>query len=482
MNKTIKRLAAGTALFAAVGLAYYLGASSASTQEGSTIETAMSAEPRILYWRAPMDPNERYDKPGKSRMGMDLIPVYADTPGATTDEVGIVKIDPAALQRINYATAPVTVERLNPLIRTTGRFVMDETGRTSIALKVEGWVQELHVNFDGAIVHEGQPVLDLYSPALVATQEEYLLALSNLDRLRGTAAESDAERLVDAARRRLQYWDVTQEQIERLERTRTVTPTLTFYAPHAGEVMHLNVAEGQRVPEGHRLMDVVDISRVWLIADLYEEDLSRVTVGTEARIEVRSDPGREYTGVVDHIYHMMNDELRTARARIVLPGRHGGPLKPGMFATAHLEAVGTEPTLVIPENALIRTGERNLVIVSLGGGRFRPQLVEPGLSAQGKVQILDGVEEGDLVVVNAQFLIDSEASLTGVVASMSHHGMPGMDRAPPAEAAPGMESMKGMKGMEDMESMEDTSGMHDMPGMEGMHDMPGMKPAEGTKK
>jgi RND family efflux transporter MFP subunit len=268
------------------------------------------------------------------------------------------------------------------------------------------------------MVQKGQPVLELYSPTLVATQEEFLVALENLDRLRGTDSEAGARRLVDATRRRLEFWDVSESQIQKISESTIAMPNLTFHAPHAGEVMHLNVAEGQYVPAGYRLMDVVDVSKIWLIVDINEEDLSRISVGSRARIEVRSEPGRQFDGKVDYIYHMMNDELRTARARIVLPGRHGGPLKPGMYATAHLDASENPPELIIPESALIRTGDRNLAIVSLGSGRFRLQPVTPGLSAKGLIQILTGLKPGDQVVVNAQFLIDSEASLTGVIASM----------------------------------------------------------------
>jgi len=295
---------------------------------------------------------------------------------------------------------------------------MDETGRTTVSLKIDGWVQKLHVNFDGAMVRKGQPLLDLYSPALVATQEEYLLALENLRRLDGTEAEPDAQRLLDATLRRLVYWEVSDDQIRELTETGVVKSELTFSAPHSGEVMDLMVSDGQYIPAGQQIMDVVDVSKIWLIVDVYEEDLGRVSVGTQARIEVRSEPGRSYVGEVDYMYHMMNSELRTARARIVLPGKHDGPLKPGMFATAYLEAPETDPEVVVPEDALIRTGERDLVIVSLGSGRFRPQPVTVGVSAAGRIQILSGLMAGEQVVTNAQFLIDSEAKLTSFIASM----------------------------------------------------------------
>ena len=334
-------------------------------------------------------------------------------------ENNVLNLDPVTLQKINVRTAPVAIEPLSRAIRTTGRFEMDEQGIHTVSLKIDGWVERLYADFDGAIVQKGQPLLELYSPKLVTTQEEYLLALKNVRRLSGGAAESDARHLLDAARRRLAYWDLSEDQIRRLEETGVPERTLTFYAPAPGEVMRRNVAEGQHIMAGQALMDIVDISRIWLIVDVYEQDLAWVKVGTRARIELPAQPDQVFTGQVDYIYHMMNSELRTARARIVLPGRHGGPLKPGMYATAYLEGQARGPAPVVPEGAVIRTGQRELVLVALGGGRFRPQLVKAGYASDGKVQILSGLEEGEQVVTSAQFLLDSEAQLRGVIASMA---------------------------------------------------------------
>lgn len=336
----------------------------------------------------------------------------------TAFESNVLELDPVTLQKINVRTAPVAVEPLSRAIRTTGRFEMDEQAIHTVSLKIDGWVEKLYADFNGAIVQQGQPLLELYSPKLVTTQEEYLLALKNVRRLSGGTAESDARHLLDAARRRLAYWDLSEDQIRRLEETGVPERTLTFYAPAPGEVMRRNVAEGQHIIAGQALMDIVDISTVWLIVDVYEQDLPWVKVGTKARVELPAQPDQTFTGQIDYVYHMMNSELRVARARIVLPGRHGGPLKPGMYATAYLEGRARGPSLVVPEGAVIRTGQRELVIVALTGGRFRPQLVKAGYASGGKVQILSGLQEGEHVVTSAQFLIDSEAQLRGVIASM----------------------------------------------------------------
>lgn len=337
-------------------------------------------------------------------------------------ENNVLALDPATLQKINVGTAEVNIESLGRVVRSTGRFEMDESARQSITLKVDGWIEKLYTDFDGIIVHEGEPLLDLYSPALVTTQEEYLLALRNAERMRESAGEAGANRLLEAARRRLAFWDLTNEQIDQLEEQGEPQRTLTFFAPLSGEVMHKAVDEGQYVEAGQTLMKIVDISKVWLIVDVYEQDLPWVRVGTKARIELPSQPGQVFSGEVDYIYHMMNSELRTARARIVLPGRHGGPLKPGMYATAYLEGGGKEATPVVPENAVIRTGQREIVIVALGEGRFRPQEVNVGYASDGKAQILSGLERGERVVTSAQFLLDSEAQLRGVVAALAEEG------------------------------------------------------------
>ncbi len=397
-----------------------------------------SAEGRqILYWRAPMDPNETYDRPGKSRMGMDLVPVYADEGGASSE--GVVAIDPVTLQNIGVRTTPVTVEALERAMRTTGRFEMNEQGAYTVSLKVGGWVEQLFVDYEGAIVRKGQPLLALYSPELVSTQEEYLLALRNARRLTEGPAAEDARRLLEAARRRLAYWDLTEAQIQHLEASGTPQRTLTFYAPASGEMMNKHVVEGQQVAAGQALMDLVDISKIWLIADVYEQDLGWVKTGTAARIELPYQPGQTWQGRVEHIYYMLDPESRTARARIVLPGGKQTPFKPGMYATVYLEGTQTAPAAVVPEEAVLRTGEEDVVIVSLGGGRFQPRTVRTGIQADGKVQILEGLQEGDLVVTSAQFLIDSEARLKGALGAMTgghDHGaqaaqsMPGMPMTP----------------------------------------------------
>ncbi len=362
-------------------------------------------------------------------MAGDTVTTVAETPAANFSQEEISHQDRSGdrpvlqtgvdlLQKINVQTEEAVFGSLDRKIRTTGQFAMDEQGTHSVALKIDGWVEKLYVDFDGAMVQKGQPILELYSPGLITSQEEYLLALRSAERLGGTSSESDARHLVDAARRRLEYWDLSAEQIRHLEEINAPSRTLTFYAPASGEVMNKSVTSGQFIKAGQSLFNIVDVSKIWLIVDVYEQDVPWVKIGTDAVIELPSQPGQRFHGKVDYVFHMMNNELRTARARIVLPGRHGGPFKPGMFATATLEIAATSPTIVVPENALIRTGQREMVLVALGDGKFMPKYVVAGYSADNKTQILEGLEKGDEVVTRAQFLIDSEAQIRGVISAI----------------------------------------------------------------
>jgi len=395
----------------------------------------LMAEEQVQRYTCGMHPHIVSDEPGFCPIcGMALTPIRETTSGD-----GIVQIDPVTLQNIGVRTASVVVAPLTRTIRTTGRFEMDEQGAYTATLKVAGWIEKLYVNYEGAIVRKGQPLLELYSPDLVSTQEEYLLALKNAERmaastLSGTA--DDVQRLVKAARRRLSYWDLTPEQIEHLEKTGMPNRTLTFYAPASGEVMFKHVVEGQRIEAGQPLMQIFDTSHIWLIADIYEQDLAWVQTGMPATVTLPYQPGETFQGKVEHIYYMLDNQTRSARARIVLPGIRA-KLKPGMYATVELQNVATTASPVVPEEAVLFTGEQAIVLVALGAGRFAPIEVHTGLQADGKIQVLHGLQGGEQVVTSAQFLIDSEARLKSAVGTMtgSHqHGEGGT--ALPQKATP----------------------------------------------
>lgn len=385
-----------------------------TTAKGHNALAAADRNGDGVVYRSGMHPWIIEDEPGQCPIcGMDLVPTPVN---ASAD--GIVEIDPGTIQNIGVRTALVMIEPLGRSVRTTGRFEANQQLQTAVSPKISGWIEKLHVDYDGARVRRGQPLLEIYSPELVSTQEEYLLALRNAQRLAGTPAAADAERLVEAARRRLSYWDISEEQVRRLEETGKPQKTLTLYAPASGTVTGKYVIQGQQVTAGQTLIELADLSRIWLMVDVHEQDLPWVRPGARASIELPYDPGTTLTGTVDYIYDTINPETRTVQARITLPNP-GLRLKPGMYATVNLTGGDAMPLPVVPEEAVIRTGTRDLVILALGGGRFRPVEVTLGTQADGVVQVLHGLSGGEEIVTSAQFLIDSEARLKSAVGAMA---------------------------------------------------------------
>jgi RND family efflux transporter MFP subunit len=370
----------------------------------------------LTLYTCGMHPQVISEEPGNCPIcGMRLVPV---NPTARGGEV--VEIDPGTIQTIGVRTTTVTVAPLTRTVRATGRFVMDEKGAHTVTLKTGGWIERLHVDFAGAVVRKGQPMLELYSPELVTTQQEYLLALATAERMRGTTAagaEQDAQRVLDAARRRLAYFDLTEEQIARIESTGEVVRTVTYPVPASGEVMEKAVVEGQQVAAGEPLMKIFDTSEIWLVADIYEQDLPWVSVGSHASISVPYFPDRRLEGRIEHLYYMLNPETRSIEARITLQ-RADKVLRPGMYAVVELDGTPTESGPVVPEEAIIWTGDQSVVILSVGSGRFRPVAIRTGVQADGFIQVLDGLVGGEEVVTSAQFLIDSEARLKSAISAM----------------------------------------------------------------
>jgi multidrug efflux pump subunit AcrA (membrane-fusion protein) len=340
---------------------------------------------------------------------------------AGASEPGTVAIDPVTLQNLGVATAPVVVGVLEREVRTTGTFEVDDRGREAVSLRVSGWVEELYVNVEGQRVRRGQPLLRIYSPDLVATQEEYLLALRNREIL---GSEGGSDRLVEAGRRRLELFGVSAAQVRELERTGRVQTAVTLYAPASGTVIDKQVVEGMEVRAGMTLMEIVDLSRLWLQVAVPEPDLGWVRPGVRAAVEVPAYPDREVTGQVEYVYDTLDPDSRTGRARVAVPNP-GGLFRTGMYVTATLYGAPSAPHPLVPSDAVIRTGDEAVVVVALGGGRFRPQRVRLGEEAGAMVQVLAGLDGGEEVVVRAQFLIDSEARLSGALA--------GLESAPPAD-------------------------------------------------
>jgi len=390
----------------------------ATAQVTSPVSKLPSSARRVLYWYDPMVPGSKFDKPGKSPfMDMQLLPKYADEePSAgAVGQAGAptVSLSAEAIRVTGVATVPVTRQDLKHEIRAVGTIEADETKLERVAARVPGRVERLHANFTGQQVRRGAPLYALYSPDLVATQREYLLALEQQRRLSATRSEAaeSARALVAAARDRLMLWGIGESQIRELERTSRAQLTLTFVSPISGTVLQKNVIEGQYVQEGTEMYLLGDLSSVWLVAQVYEFELGRLRAGQPAVVTTSASAGRSFEGRIAFIEPVLDQQTRTARVRIVLPNR-SGELKPGMFADARLQ-IPIEEGLSVPRSAVIDTGTRRVVYVESAPGTFQPREVTLGATAGDRVAVLDGLKEGEKVVAAANFFIDSQAQLSG---------------------------------------------------------------------
>ncbi len=373
---------------------------------------------KIKYWVAPMDPNYIRHEPGKSPMGMDLVPVYEDE-AERSSEGGIV-IDPVTVQNTGIRTAIVTRGHLHTTIRAVGRITYDEKRVEHIHTKISGWVEKLYIDTTGEKVRKGDALLSLYSPELVATQEEFLQAMKYRER---TASSGFAEisqggaSLVEAARKRLMFMDIETVQIRDLEESRTVQKNMKIYSLKNGIVINKNVIEGMKVDPSMELYTIADLSKVWMIASIYEYELPFIKTGMEAEMTLSYDPGIRHKGKVTFIYPYLSDKTRTVQVRMEFDNQDM-KLKPDMYADVVIKARTAAPAHLVPSEAVIRTGTRNVVITSPEKGRFLPREVTTGLEGEGLIQILKGLEEGETIVTSGQFLIDSESNLREAVNKM----------------------------------------------------------------
>jgi Cu(I)/Ag(I) efflux system membrane fusion protein len=359
-----------------------------------------------LYWVAPMDPTYRRDGPGKSPMGMDLVPVYADAAGGGAAGAGTIRISPEVANNLGVRTAQAGYAALPTAIRTVGYVQYDEDRLVHIHPRVEGWIEKLYVKASGDPVEAGQPLYDLYSPQLVNAQEELLLALKR-----------DNPRLVDASVERLLALQLSADNIARLRRDRTVRQNVTFRAPQGGVVDNLNIREGFFVMPGTTLMSIGVLEDVWVEAEVFERQGPLVAVGLPVTMTLDYLPGREWQGRVDYVYPSLDEKNRTLRVRLRFANADR-VLKPNMFVQVVIQADPVEHALVVPREAVIRTGSQDRVVLALGGGRFRSTAVELGRVDEQNAQILGGISADDTVVVSAQFLLDSESSKNADLARM----------------------------------------------------------------
>lgn len=389
------------------------------------------AERKIKHWASPMDPTYVREAPGKDYMGHDLVPVYED--GGT----GGIAVDPVTQQSMGVRTASVEVRDLHRSLRAVGLVAFDEARQYAVNSKLEGWIERLHVNQSGQPVRKGQPLLEIYSPDLVAAQQEYLLALDSSKRQTTSPFPEIADggrRLLEAAHNRLRYWDISEAQIDQLEQTRQVRKTMTLYSPYGGIVTMKTALQGMRVMAGEELLQIADLSRVWVNAELYEQDLPWVKVGQTARVELPYAPGKALEGTVDYIYPYLAGETRTVRARIVF-ANPGLELKPDMYVNVQIATEAVKGALAIPADAVLRSGAGAVVFVAKGDGKFDPRPVETGASGDdGYVQVRSGLMAGEKVVTSAQFMLDSESKLREAIQKMTEPQALAAPAAAPADA------------------------------------------------
>jgi Cu(I)/Ag(I) efflux system membrane fusion protein len=386
-----------------IGIALGVGFSYLRVDPADNLDTASDQQDEPLYWVAPMDANYRRDKPGKSPMGMDLVPVYAER-----DQAGVVEISPQVINNLGVRKSRAERTRVSQDIRTVGYVQYDQDRLVHIHPRVEGWIEKLHIKASGDPVVKGEPLYDIYSPQLVNAQEEMVLALR-----RGN------ERLLQASEDRLLALQLTPEFIATLKRDRVVRQTVTFRSPQDGVVDNLNIREGFYVGPNTTLMSIGTLEKVWVEAEVFGSNAGMVHPGQPVTMRLDYFPGKEWRGEVDYIYPSLDATTRTLRVRLRFDNADG-KLRPNMYARILIHSTDDSDTLTIPREALIRTGDQDRVVLAMGNGRFKSVEVRAGRHSGGRVEILQGLSEGEEIVSSAQFLLDSESSRTSDFRRMEH--------------------------------------------------------------
>ncbi|WP_434017528.1 efflux RND transporter periplasmic adaptor subunit [Thalassotalea sediminis] len=381
------------AILGAASIYFYL---SVGSENVSSVNIQEGKKP--LYWVAPMDANYRRDKPGKSPMGMDLIPVYAKDKAHTNDAKSVVEIAPHVVNNLGVRTAPVTFKQVSKEITTVGYVQYDEDMLIHIHPRIAGWIEKLYVKAAGNPVKEGQALYSLYSPQLVNAQEELLIAVKRKNKT-----------LIDAAKARLTALQISDSFIDNLVQTGEIKQTVTFYSPQSGVIDGLKIREGFYVDPGNTLMSIGQITHVWVETEVFERDAASVKQGQSVTMTLDYLPGKKWQGIVDYVYPTLNASTRTLSVRLKFANPNG-LLKPNMFAQVSIKQEATERAIWIPKEAVIRTGKNNRVVKALGDGKFTSAIVVIGQVYQQEVEILEGLTTDDVVVTSAQFLIDSESN------------------------------------------------------------------------
>ena len=405
--KLIAALLAGLALGGAGAWLILEHRNEHSAPPAADAAAGAGSEKQVLYWYDPMVPDQHFDKPGKSPfMDMDLVPRYA---GEETE--GSISIDPRVVQNLGVRTAPAERGRLWRRIDTVGYVRADDNRVQFLQARVNGWIEALHVHTLNDPVRRGQLIAEIYSPDLYTAQEEFLLALKH----------PDDPRWIAAARQKLGFLGLSPSQIDALEKSGKAMRRVNYYAPASGVVSKISVHPGAAVSAGMPLLEITDLSKVWVTAEVMESQADWIAAGRPVEISVDSLPGEIFEGTVDYLTPAVNAGTRTHPVRIVL-AHPGLKLKPGMFAKVTLYGGRGEEAVLVPSEAVITTGKRSLVLISQGEGRFQPVEVKTGMQSGGQTAVLEGLSGGEQVVTSGQFLIESEANLKGVLEKMKPVG------------------------------------------------------------
>lgn len=435
-------LAAIVAVSAAGG-GYWLGTrksgdhgASATPAQSAAAPAGESKQRKLLYYRNPMGLPDTSPTPKKDPMGMDYIPVYEgeqDNEPATANQV---RISTEKVQKLGVRTEAAQRRSLDRIVRAAGRIEPDERRIFAITPKFEGYVERLHVNATGQPVGKGQPLFEVYSPELVSAQREYAIAAQGVDALKdaGGEAQRGMHQLAESSLLRLKNWDISEEQLKALTKSGETKRTLTFRSPVAGIVTEKKALQGMRFMPGEALYQVADLSAVWVVADVFEQDIGLVKSGAKATVRINAYPDKVFSGAITYVYPTLNAETRTVPVRVEVANA-GQLLKPGMFAQVELPVAGKGSVVTVPVSAVIDSGTRRIVLIQAGEGRFEPREVKLGARSDNYIEVTEGVKDGEAVVVAANFLIDAESNLKAAVGGFGHAAHGG-GASTPAQAAP----------------------------------------------
>ena len=397
------------------------GGGSMATMPGMEKSTPQG-ERKVLYYYDAMNPTFRSPKPGTATDGMPLVPRYADEEEATANTpVGTVKLSQGKQQLIGITTATVEREPLFRTVRAVAQLTADETRLAHVHLKVNGWIEQVYVDYVGKLVKKGDPLFTVYSPDLVATEQEYLIARRGKQYLGDSSfpdASQGAASLLDSARERLRLWDISDQQIKELDETGKITRTLTFYSPVTGFVMDRKAFPQTAITPDMDLYVIADLSTIWANAQIYEYEVPYVHVGQMTQMELSYYPGKKYNGRVTYIYPTLDPQTRTVKVRLEFANPNFD-LKPDMYSEVNLKIdYGTQ--VVVPQSAVLDSGERQTVFVALPDGYFEPREIKIGVKLDDKIAVLSGLRPGETIVTSGNFLIDSESKLKSAMGGMKH--------------------------------------------------------------